>query len=216
MSQVACYRPMHKRKLGKNSHQNHDERKDLGRGNEFIRPVSLMQQIIALVRKNLINKLRTPLGTILELFSPAVFILILVLGYDLGEKNRTFASAQKYVDWEFDLPNEAFSTVLSGIRDESSSNGIGSSDGLGKFHVRRNLLRDKAHISNNLFHEEESRENHLNDNIVDDSNHDMFRKFAIRALHAAGPTIKMSSLQLFQDEVSEFLYLYVRIYLSFE
>lgn len=197
---------MPERKLGNNSHQNDDdcELKDLSQGAEF-RPVSLTQQTIALVRKNLINKLRTPVGTILELFSPAVFILILVLGYDLSEKNRTFASVQKYVDWEFDLPNEVISTVLSDIREESSSNDIGSTVGLDKFHVQRNLLRYQAHLSNNLFHEGGSRENLLINNIDDDSSYDLFTNI-FPTLNADGKMIQRSSLQLFQEEVSEFLY----------
>lgn len=85
--------------------------KDSNELKEF-RHVSLTQQIIALVRKNLINKLRTPVETMLELFSPAVFMLILVVGYNLNEEHRRFALMREYTAWKLDLPNEILSTAL--------------------------------------------------------------------------------------------------------
>ncbi len=113
-------------------------------------PASCMQQTMALIRKNLLNKLRTPAGSILELVSPAIFMLILVLGYSLSEEE--FRDVGKYSEWEFDLPDERLtSAVIDAI------NGGGRNiEGLGDFTnlnsgSRRNLVEQKLSYFDPLY-----------------------------------------------------------------
>ncbi len=120
------------------------------------KPASCFQQTRALVRKNLLNKIRTPVSTFLELLSPAIFMLILVLGYSLSEERNV--SSRSYAELEFDFPNEVLTTsllsfigasgvvgnVLDAIRD-------GVSSGMSGQLPQRNLLERKLSTLDHLF-----------------------------------------------------------------
>ena len=68
------------------------------------------QQTSALLRKNLLLKTRAPIGTFLELFSPAIFMLILVFGYELSEIK--YRDSKTYTSWDLDFPNEVWSDLI--------------------------------------------------------------------------------------------------------
>lgn len=124
--------------------------------NDEYKPASCFQQTRALVRKNFLNKIRTPVSTFLELLSPAIFMLILVLGYSLSEERNV--SSRSYAKWEFDFPNEVLTTsllsfigasgvvgnVLDGIRD-------GISSGMSGQLPQRSLLERKLSTLDHLF-----------------------------------------------------------------
>lgn len=82
------------------------------------------QQTRALLYKNLLLKTRTPIATFLELFSPALFMYILVLGYTLSEIR--FKEARTYASWEFDFPSPLVTSLLENLELES----IGGNGGL--------------------------------------------------------------------------------------
>ena len=143
---------------------------------EEYEPASCMQQTIALVRKNVLNKMRTPVGTVLELVSPALFILILVLGYSLSEEE--FVEVGKYDEWEFDLPNQILTGALLGVLSE----GIGDSTDLpgnltiNSFAGRRNLLEEKVSQFDFLFdYDSVDEEDALEDKRVDNSMNHLFQ-----------------------------------------
>lgn len=88
--------------MNKNTIEDHDKK-----------PASCMQQVRALVRKNFLNKIRTPISTFLELLSPAIFMLILVLGYNLSEER--YRDAGTYSQLVFDLPNPVITSSILNI-----------------------------------------------------------------------------------------------------
>lgn len=136
---------------------------------EEYEPASCMQQTITLVRKNLLNKKRTPVGTILELASPSIFMLILVLGYSLSEES--YRDVGKYDEWDFDLPND----VLTGAVIDAISGGIGNNT-LDLLPSRRNLLERKLSKLNHLFDYDEADElEELDDTRVGNSKSHLFQ-----------------------------------------
>jgi hypothetical protein len=59
-------------------------------------------QILALLRKNLLTKYRSPTATFFELFSPVLMTLVLAAAYTVTE--ITFKEAQMYSEISFDVP----------------------------------------------------------------------------------------------------------------
>lgn len=70
-------------------------------------------QVGALVRKNLLSKWRTPLGTFFEIFSPVLMMLVLVAAYQLSEV--TTKSAEQYNQIAVSLPGPYIELVSQAV-----------------------------------------------------------------------------------------------------
>jgi hypothetical protein len=68
-------------------------------------------QILALLRKNLLTRYRTPTGTFFELFSPLMMMLILAAAYTLSEV--TYKDAKMYSSITLDIPGPWLDLVRS-------------------------------------------------------------------------------------------------------
>jgi hypothetical protein len=68
-------------------------------------------QILALLRKNLLTRYRTPTGTFFELFSPLMMMLILAAAYTLSE--ITYKDAKMYSSITLDIPGPWLDLVQS-------------------------------------------------------------------------------------------------------
>jgi len=113
------------------------------------KPASCMQQTLALVHKNLLNKIRTPVSFFFELFAPALFMWVLVLGYSLSEERSVSSSI--YSNWKFDLADELLGTQLLGFLGinrnlEGILNNSSASTG-----QRRTLSQQKMDKLNSIF-----------------------------------------------------------------
>jgi hypothetical protein len=73
--------------------------------------VSGFVQTLALLRKNLLTRYRTPTGTFFELFSPLMMLLILASAYTLSE--ITYKDAKMYSSITFDIPGPWLDLVQS-------------------------------------------------------------------------------------------------------
>jgi hypothetical protein len=169
-------------------------------------PASCMAQTTALVRKNLLNKIRTPTSTIFELFSPALFMMVLVLGYSLSEES--FRDEGIYSSWDFSLPNPVLTSSLFSILGDSVDvdNVIDELGGGGGSTNRRILSRNVDQQSHSLLgkklsnldflfdYDESEEEEGKVDLITDNSDHNLLnqqwkniRKFS-RRLQTDGNT----------------------------
>ena len=84
---------------------------------EATRRVNPTTQLVALLRKNGIQKRRTIRTTCCELFSPVLMITVLVLAYNLSEV--TYKRANMYTEMKVDLPGpigDVLDLVSSGMR----------------------------------------------------------------------------------------------------
>ena len=72
------------------------------------------RQVGALVSKNFLTKLRTPIPTFFELFSPALMMLVLVAAYSLSE--ITEKDAKQYTTIEVDIPGPWLDLVQEAAR----------------------------------------------------------------------------------------------------
>ena len=88
----------------------HDDDNKGGRHNDGheLRMLGYMQ-IMALVRKNILVKYRTPTATVFELFSPLLMMFILASAYTLSE--ITYKTAKEYTTTNFDIPGPWFDIV---------------------------------------------------------------------------------------------------------
>jgi hypothetical protein len=68
-------------------------------------------QVLALLRKNLLTRYRTPTGTFFELFSPLLMLLILASAYTLSEV--TYKDAKIYSSITLDIPGPWLDLVQS-------------------------------------------------------------------------------------------------------
>eukprot|EP00551_Chaetoceros_affinis_P007272 CAMPEP_0203672206 /NCGR_PEP_ID=MMETSP0090-20130426/7774_1 /ASSEMBLY_ACC=CAM_ASM_001088 /TAXON_ID=426623 /ORGANISM="Chaetoceros affinis, Strain CCMP159" /LENGTH=2044 /DNA_ID=CAMNT_0050537473 /DNA_START=44 /DNA_END=6178 /DNA_ORIENTATION=- len=101
------------------------------------RPASCFQQTRALIAKNVLNKVRTPVGTLLEIISPALFMWVLVIGYGLSEER--FRNMGSYAKWNFNIPNEVLGSNILSLLDE----GLNGLNPIGGRQRERTLLEQK-------------------------------------------------------------------------
>lgn len=78
-------------------------------------------QVRTLIGKNFLNKRRTPFGTFFEIFSPFLFMLVLVAAYTLSE--ITTQEAQQYVTQNVSLPGP-WIDLASGAINVSTDGGL--------------------------------------------------------------------------------------------
>ena len=120
--------------------------------NEY-QPASCMQQTRALVRKNILNKVRTPMGTLLELLSPALFMWIPVLAFSLSEER--VRSGGSYTQWEFNLPNSILASNILSVLGEKDFDIDLNVDELIR-QTERSWLEKKMSILDFLFYYDDS------------------------------------------------------------
>ena len=79
-------------------------------------------QVMALLRKNLLTKYRTPSATVFELFSPLMMMLILAAAYTLSE--ITYEDARQYTDIQINVPGPWTDLLRTSLGLLSESNGL--------------------------------------------------------------------------------------------
>jgi hypothetical protein len=164
--------------------------------NEY-KPASCMQQTMALVRKNLLNKMRTPTGTILELISPALFMFILVLGYTLSDVN--YRLERVYTQWRFDIPGgligSAITSVLGGV--DLGDTVLGDLGGVGESlgvqsSIASSLLEKKLSRFDYLFNEFD---NYDNDGDIEEGGESSNYPFTWKNVHHLSRMLQTSNLR---------------------
>ena len=145
----------------------HDDDDNNKGGNDSELRIGCMQ-IMALVRKNLLIKYRTPTATLFELFSPLLMMLILAAAFTLSE--ITYKTAKEYTTTTFDLPGPWFDILQNSASMfilQNNNNGSVRDVNLGK-----NVTGDRQRRL--LKHREESFRvndvNHTDDDIMVDWN----------------------------------------------
>eukprot|EP00520_Triparma_pacifica_P008709 CAMPEP_0118657482 /NCGR_PEP_ID=MMETSP0785-20121206/14045_1 /TAXON_ID=91992 /ORGANISM="Bolidomonas pacifica, Strain CCMP 1866" /LENGTH=2195 /DNA_ID=CAMNT_0006550409 /DNA_START=65 /DNA_END=6648 /DNA_ORIENTATION=+ len=98
-------------------HQQSYNRSNQATNGTQLEAVSPHTQLLALLRKNAIQKKRTLRTTFCELFSPVLMISVLVFAYNLSEV--TYRQSRMYADLELDLPGpigDVLDLASSGLR----------------------------------------------------------------------------------------------------
>ncbi len=160
-------------------------------------PASCMQQTRALIAKNLLNKVRTPMGTILELLSPALFMWVLVFGYSLSEER--FRNMGSYAQWEFDLPNEILGSNILSLIDETAQ--TSTNDRLRE----RSLLEQKMSRLNFLFDYDENEEDEEDVELISNYDGHLFQwKDAYQLVRMLQSTENSTEEEIFDDDFAAY------------